>query len=157
MEYLWISLAALSALIGLLGSVLPVLPGPPLSYAALWMMWINDESSVSMPALIIMGVFMLVVTILDYIGPIWMTKIGGGSKMGTRGAMAGLLLGMFFGPLGMIVGPFAGALVGELLSHSGFSNALRAASFSFLAFILTIGLKLIYCIVVIAYLIYAFV
>lgn len=110
-----------------------------------------------MPALIVMGVTMLIVTILDYIAPIWMTKMGGGSKMGTRGAMAGLLLGIFFGPLGIIIGPFAGALVGELMSHSGFNHALKAASYSFLAFLLTTGLKLIYCIVVIAMLIFSFV
>lgn len=149
MEYVILTLAVISALIGLLGSVLPVLPGPPVSYVALWIVWLSDNTSFSITTLVVMGLFMIAVTILDYLAPIWMTKIGGGSKMGIRGAMAGLLVGLFLGPFGMIFGPFVGALVGELLSRSGFSQALKSATYSFLSFILTTGLKLIYCIVVI--------
>jgi len=68
----------------------------------------------------------LVVSILDYVVPIWGTKRFGGSKYGTRGATIGLIIGIFLGPAGIIIGPFAGAFVGELLFKDDMKYALKA-------------------------------
>ena len=144
MEILLILLAIIFAIVGLLGAVLPVLPGPPVSYAALWMVWLLDSSQVSSPALWVMGILMVIVSVIDYIAPVWLTKLGGGSKKGTFGATIGLVFGLFFMPWGIILGPFLGALLGELSTSSSFGHALKVASLSFLAFLLTTGFKLIY-------------
>ncbi len=144
MEYVLIVLAILFALIGLAGAVLPVLPGAPISYGGLLLVWLLDESKVSETSLWVMGVLMVVVTVIDYVAPIWLTKIGGGSKKGTVGATIGLVFGLFFMPWGLILGPFLGALVGELSTSSSFGHALKVASLSFVAFILTTGFKVIY-------------
>ena len=149
METLYLVLGGIFAVVGLLGAVLPVLPGPPLAYATLWMMWLADHSSVSTPTFIVMGILMVIVTALDYIAPIWMTRRGGGSKSGERGATIGLVVGLFIGPLGIIFGPFVGALVGELIAGTRSSQALKVALMSFIAFLLTTGFKLIYGIVII--------
>ena len=149
MEYVWLTLAVVSALVGLAGALLPMLPGPPVSYVALWMMYLYDKQCVSSTSLWVMGVLMLVLTIIDYLAPVWLTRIGGGSKHGMRGATAGLLVGLFCGPVGMIVGPFVGALLGELLAKTPAHQAFKVAFYSFLAFILTTGLKFFYGIAVV--------
>ena len=149
MEYVWLSLAIACAIVGLVGAIVPMLPGPPVSYAALWMMWLRDDSSVSSASLWIMGILMVIVSVIDYIAPIWMTKFGGGSKRSMHGATIGLIVGLFFAPWGLIFGPFVGALIGELMSKATFTHSLKVASLSFLAFILTTGIKFFYGIAIV--------
>ena len=72
-----------------------------------------------------------------------MTKKFGGSKAGERGAMAGVLGGFRFGPIGIIVGPFVGAVLGELIfDNSDKQRALRSGFGSFLSFFVGTGIKL---------------
>lgn len=157
METLFLILAILFALVGLAGAVLPVLPGPPLSYVALWLMWLYDRSVVSLTTLVLAGVFMIVITVLDYVAPIWFTKKGKGTKTGIRGATIGMIIGLFFLPLGLIVGPFVGALIGELLVKTPFEAAIKVAFMSFLAFLMTTALKLVYGAVIVGMLVAMFV
>lgn len=56
----------------------------------------------------------------------------------------GLVVELFFMPWGLILGPFLGALAGELSTSSSFGQALKVASLSFVAFLLTTGLKVVY-------------
>ena len=149
MEYWFIILGAIFAILGLVGAIVPALPGPPLSYITIWMMWLYNRDEVSTATLVVMGILMILITILDYVAPVWLTKFGKGTKAGIRGATAGLIIGFFFGPLGLIFGPFIGALVGELLVNTPFATALKVALISFLAFLLTTALKVIYCVAVI--------
>ena len=148
MEYWFIILGAIFAIIGLVGAIVPALPGPPLSYITLWMMWLYNRDEVSTATLVVMGILMILITILDYVAPVWLTKFGKGTKAGIRGATAGLIIGFFFGPLGLIFGPFIGALVGELIVKTPFSTALKVAFMSFVGFLLTTALKLIYSIAI---------
>ena len=156
MEYAWLVLAIICAVVGLVGAIVPMLPGPPVSYVALWMIWLRDENSVSSTNLWIMGILMVVVSIIDYVAPIWMTKLGGGSKKSMHGATIGLIVGLFCGPWGLILGPFIGALIGELMTNCGFTKALKVASLSFIAFILTTGLKFFYGIAVVVMMVMVF-
>ena len=149
MEYIFLILGALFAFIGLAGAIVPALPGPPLSYVTLWMMWLYNREEVSLQVLIVAGVIMVIITVLDYVAPIWLTKKGQGTQAGIRGATVGLIVGIFFGPLGLIFGPFIGALVGELIVKTPFSTALKVAFMSFVGFLLTTALKVIYCVAVI--------
>lgn len=145
-------------LAGLVGCVLPVIPGPPLSYIGILLLhftrWVNFSSNF----LILWLVLVIVVTILDYLVPAWGTKKLGGSKWGVWGSIFGLLIGLFFGPVGVFVGPFVGALLGELIyqskrkpnegetSLSGnqkFNISLKAALGSFMGLLFGIILKLI--------------
>ena len=144
MEYCWLIIGGICALVGLFGAFIPILPGPPISYITLWMMWLYDKDEVSIATLLIAGVIMIIITILDYIAPIWFAKKGGGSRYGNWGATFGLIIGLFLGPSGIIFGPFLGALIGELINNTPTHIALKVAFMSFLAFILTTGIKLIY-------------
>ena len=138
-------IAVLLALVGLVGSVVPVLPGPTLSWIGwLLLLFIPDESA-TLASVVVWGVVLVVVSLLDNFGSTWLTGRMGGSKWGTRGCFVGMLIGMFcFPPLGLIVGPFVGAFVGELIGNATAGRALRVAFISFVAFLLTTGLKLIY-------------
>lgn len=149
MEALLITFAVIMALVGVLGAVVPMLPGPPLSFVGLLLMWFCEGSGVSPTMLWVSGILMVVITILDYVAPIWLTNVGGGSKQGTYGATIGMFLGLFFLPWGIVVGPFLGALIGELMAHTATDKALKVALMSFLAFMLTTGVKLIYSVVLI--------
>ena len=147
MEYLFIFLAVIFAVTGLLGAVLPVLPGPPIAFLSLLMLLLCDGNDISTTALVVTGVLALVITIVDYIAPVWFAKKTGGSKYGTWGATIGLVAGLFLGPLGVIVGPFIGAYIGERMANTPSEKALGVAFMTFAAFMLTTGIKLVYGVV----------
>ena len=149
MDIIYLVLAYVCAFIGLVGSIVPVLPGPPIGYVTLILLYFCNSAEISGWTLLIMGVLMVVVTIFDYVAPAWMTKLKGGSKYSTYGAMIGLVVGLFLGPLGVIIGPFAGAFIGELIANSSNSQAFKVALTSFYAFLITTGVKLLYGAVVV--------
>ena len=145
METLLIILALVCCIVGILGSILPALPGPPLSYIGLLLLLPCEGADISSTALWVYGIFLAIVSILDYVAPVWFTNACGGSKEATRGSMIGLVAGLFvFPPWGLIFGPFVGAFVGELMASSSKGKALKVALMSFLGFVLTTGMKIIY-------------
>ncbi|MGQ7869903.1 DUF456 domain-containing protein [Sunxiuqinia sp. sy24] len=144
MDYVLIALGILFIISGVLGAVIPVLPGPPLSYIGLLLLHVTERYQFSSRFLIIWGVITIVVYLLDYFIPIWGTQRFGGSKRGVWGSIIGLLIGMiFFPPFGLIVGPFLGAVVGELSSGKQSREAFRSGFGSFLGFLVGTLLKLI--------------
>lgn len=145
METLLIILALVCGIVGLLGSVLPALPGAPVSYAGLLLLLPCEETTISNTALWICGIFLVIVSVLDYIAPVWLTNLSGGGKQATRGSVAGLIAGLFFfPPWGLILGPFVGAFIGELMESASKGKALKVAMMSFVGFVLTTGMKIIY-------------
>lgn len=148
MEYLYLFLAVVFSIVGLLGAVVPVLPGPPVAFASLLLLLLCGGNDISTTQLVVAGVLALVITIIDYVAPVWFAKKSGGSKSGTTGATVGLLLGLFLGPVGVIAGPFVGAFVGELLAKTPTEKAFGVACMTFVAFMLTTGIKFVYGVVI---------
>ncbi len=142
MEYLLLALAIILMILGIAGCLLPVLPGPPLTYLGLVVLHFTRFADIGKNIFIIMGIVAVVVTVIDYVVPIWGTKQFGGSKYGMRGATVGLIIGLFLGPLGIIIGPFIGAVVGELIFKDDIRYAMKAGFGSLLGFLTGIGLKL---------------
>lgn len=170
MDIFLIVLGAICLLLGLIGCVVPVLPGVPLSYVGLLLLHWTERVQFSWQFLVIWAVITIVIQVLDFVIPAWGTKKFGGSKWGAWGTTIGLLVGLFMGPLGIVAGPFVGAVVGELLyfnrhpqnnatssattptiPQSNFNRALRAGFGSFLGFLTGTLLKCICCGVMIAY------
>ncbi len=141
-DYIFLILGIILMLIGIIGCLVPVLPGPPLSYLGLILLHISRFGQFSSTILIVLAIMTIVVSILDYIVPIWGTRRFGGSKYGTRGATVGLIIGLFLGPVGIIIGPLIGAIVGELIFKDDMKYAVRAGFGSLLGFLTGIGLKL---------------
>ncbi len=142
-DYLLAVLAGIMMVVGILGCLLPILPGPPLSFAGLLVLHFSRFADFSTAFLLTWGCVTIVVTVLDYVVPIWGTKKFGGSKSGMWGAGIGLVLGLFFlPPIGIIIGPFAGAVIGEAITGKSTSSAFRAGFGSFLGFLAGVGIKL---------------
>ncbi|MCR5745937.1 MAG: DUF456 domain-containing protein [Bacteroidales bacterium] len=137
-------IAVILGLVGLVGCILPVIPGPPLSWLGLLLVWFTHPEGLTSGLLITWLVITVVVTILDYVAPSWITTKTGGSKAAGRGAFVGLILGLlFFPPWGMIAGSFIGALVAEVIvGGSAVADSVKPAFGSFLGFLLSTGLKL---------------
>lgn len=142
MDYILLALAIILMITGIAGCLLPVLPGPPLSYLGLVLLHLTRFADISKNLFIILGAVAVVVTVIDYIVPIWGTRQFGGSKYGMRGATVGLIIGLFLGPPGIIIGPFIGAVVGELIFKDDFKYAVKAGFGSLLGFLTGVGLKL---------------
>jgi len=125
-------------LVGILGSFLPVLPGPPVSWLGLLLLYLTKAVPDDWWMLGITLFFALLITVMDYVIPAMGTKKFGGSKAGMLGTVVGLLVAIFFpilGPFGIIIWPFVGALVGELINKADQKTALKAAFGSFLGFL----------------------
>lgn len=156
MDVFWLVLGIVLMLVGLAGCILPFLPGPPLCFVALLVQQFQSTPPYTTRFLLIWGGITLVVTLLDYIIPVYGTRRFGGTRYGMWGCVLGLLAGLWLGPLGIIVGPFVGAFVGELLGNAKSEHALRAAFGSFAGFLMGTLLKLIVCFVMGWYFIDAF-
>ena len=144
METVIIVLAILAGVIGIAGSILPGLPGTPFSWIGLLLLYIWGPQEMSVSTLVIWGVVVAVVTLVDYLVPMWLTKATGGSKYAERGALIGLVAGIILTPVGMILGSFLGAFFAELhWAKKEAGEALKAAIGSFIGFMLGTGLKTI--------------
>lgn len=130
---------------GLIGTFLPVIPGPPLSWAGMLVAYLSFPPHISSTTLWIMLALTILVQVLDYLAPVWMTKAGGGSKAATTGSTVGLILGLFLAPWGLIFGPMIGAFAGEWIHTNQVGQAIRVALLSFVSFLLTTGLKFVVC------------
>ena len=136
--------AILCGLVGIIGSVVPVLPGPALSFVGLICASLTDDSTISTTKLWTWGIITLIICILDYILPGYFSKMFGGSKAGITGATIGVFIGLFMGPMGIILGPFVGAVAGEMFNQSRpLSEAIKVGFGSLISFIVGTGLKLI--------------
>jgi uncharacterized protein len=145
MDTLWIVLGIIFMLAGLAGCVLPLLPGPPLCYIGMLLLQLRTEPPFTTRFMVTWAIITVVITVLDYVIPLYGTKKFGGSKYGVWGCTIGLLVGIFAGPWGIIIGPFIGAFVGEVMANANSSQALRAALGSFIGFLFGTLLKLIVC------------
>ena len=137
-------LAVILGIVGLVGCILPVIPGPPLSWVGMLLVWFTHPDGFTAGLLIAWLVVTVVVTILDYVAPSWITTKTGGSKAAGRGSFVGLILGLvFFPPWGMILGSFLGALLAEVVVNGqNVTDSVKPAFGSFLGFLLSTGLKL---------------
>ena len=88
METLIIILAILAGVIGIAGSILPGLPGTPVSWVGLLLLYIWGPEEMALKTLIVWGVVVAIVSVIDYIVPMYFTKLTGGSRYAERGAMA---------------------------------------------------------------------
>jgi uncharacterized protein YqgC (DUF456 family) len=147
-------LAIVCLLVGLAGSILP-LPGPPLSYLGILLLHWTSYADFSARQLWTLGILTILVTLADLLVPIWGIKQFGGSRYGIWGSTIGLVIGLAAGPWGIFIGAFVGGLVGELVAGANTQTALRAAIGSFVGFLFGALLKIVLCIVMIWYAVFA--
>ncbi len=143
MDLLWIILGSIFLIVGIVGCVLPVIPGQILSWGSLLFLQFTSEPPFTEKFMVTWALITAAVTLLDYYVPIWGTKKLGGSRKGIWGATIGLVIGIFFfPPFGLIIGPFIGAYLGELVAGKDSRTALRSGVGSFIGFVAGTVMKL---------------
>jgi uncharacterized protein YqgC (DUF456 family) len=143
MDILLIIVGLFLMLVGIFGSILPVLPGVPVSWLGLLVFHLAPSIPFNWTFIIITGVIAVTLYVLDYIIPAMGTKHFGGSKAGAWGTTIGLIVGIFAPiPFGILIGPFAGALIGELaFNRTKGKKAFKAAIGSFIGFLASTFIK----------------
>jgi uncharacterized protein YqgC (DUF456 family) len=159
MDFLYTTCAVAGALLllflGLLGCVIPVIPGPVLSYAAMLAL-LPTRFAPSVSECAVFGVACVIVLALDYVVPAMGAKKFNCSRWGVVGCMIGTVVGMFFGALGLVLGPFLGAFLGEIAAGKGFTSSMRGGLGAFLGFVFGVLLKVVYCVICAGWCIMAF-
>jgi hypothetical protein len=126
-EVLWYALAALLVVGGLAGSVLPALPGVPLVFSGLLIAaWADDFTRVGAVTLALLGLLTVLSFVIDFAATAMGARRVGATKLAVIGAALGTFAGVFLGIPGLILGPFVGAVAGEMMSHGQVQQATRA-------------------------------
>jgi len=162
-QWVWDGLALVLMLAGMAGVVIPALPGVPLVFAGMLLAaWADGFERVGMWVLAALGSL----TVLSFLVDLWATAIGAkrarASALAIWGSLIGTVVGMFFGIPGLFIGPFAGAVIGELIArkrlhHADFAPALRVGVGTWIGIALGIGLKLMLIIAMIGIFVLAWV
>lgn len=141
-------LAAILVAVGLAGVVLPALPGLPLVFLGMLLAaWAGGFAKIGIGTLVALGVLTLLSMAVDFWAAAMGAKRVGASRLALGGALLGTFAGIFFGPVGLFVGPFVGALGGELLhgrrlDQQGFGQAAKVGFGTWLGIVFGVALKL---------------
>lgn len=147
MDILIAVLAVLLTLVGIAGCILPGLPGPPINFLALILIHWQIEAF-SQTTLWVMGILALVVIVLDYAIPVWSARLFGATKTGVRWSIYGMLIGLFFTPVGMMTGLFAGAILGDMQEGKSPLDALKAGIGTYLGTLIGIVVKCVVALII---------
>lgn len=145
MDILLIALGVVCLVVAVLGCVLSVLPGPPIAYVGMLLFHFTDRLQFTPAQLIRWAVLVILVQVLDYVIPMLGSKYAGGTRRGSWGCVIGTLAGLFFPPWGIILGPFLGAVAGELLGNRNLKHALKSGLGSLAGFLFGTIIKLMLC------------
>ncbi|MEQ1440119.1 DUF456 domain-containing protein [Fontimonas sp. SYSU GA230001] len=120
---LWLLVVALVG-VGLAGVVVPALPGVPMIFIGLWLAaWIDDYTRVGAVTLVALGLIVVLAIVVDFVASALGARRVGASPQALWGAVLGSLVGVFFGLPGIVLGPFAGAVLGELSARRSLGQA----------------------------------
>lgn len=143
MEAVLIIIGLVLITVGLIGCVIPGLPGAPIAYISLILLQFAEQSPFSWLFMISWLLIVIAVTLLDFYVPAWGTKKFGGSKYGSWGSIIGLIIGLLFPPWGILIGPFLGAYLGELIGGKHNTEALKAGFGAFIGFVAGTLMKIV--------------
>jgi uncharacterized protein YqgC (DUF456 family) len=142
MEIALYVIAGVLILVGLIGVVLPVLPGLPLMFVGMLLAaWADHFHQVPVWVIVLLGMMSLAALVVDFLATSLGAKRFGAGKLAIVGAAIGTFAGLFFGIPGLIVGPFAGAVVGELLHGRELAHASKIGVATWLGLIFGTALK----------------
>ena len=130
-------------LVGVVGAFLPAIPGTVLIVAGAFLYALGTGMEpVDGWRLAVLAALAAAAYALDYLSAALGTKKLGGSRWAMLGAIAGGLIGLFFGPVGILLGPIAGAVVVELLYRKDVSLALKSGAGAVVGIFLGVVAKL---------------
>jgi len=132
-------------IIGIGGTFLPVVPGVPMIFVAIAAYgWYESFQLVTPKYLVIMAGLAVLSLFVDYLSVYWGAKYFKSSKMGLYGAVIGSLIGLFiFPPLGLLIGPWVGAISGELIQGNDWNQAWRSGTGAVIGLFTGIAFKIV--------------
>ena len=147
MEIVILIIAFFLMLIGFVGAVLPIIPGPLITYSGLlFLHFFSDSIDFSSSELMLYTLLTIIVFSSDFILQFIGVKKFGGEKYSIYGTMIGIILGLFFTPIGLIIGPFLGAFIGALMDNKKHNEAFGIAFGALIGFIFGTFIKIVYSI-----------
>ncbi len=145
--------AIILMMIGLAGTILPFLPGTPIAFLGFWIYAASTHfTSVSETAVWVFLALTIITILFDLIAPLLGAKKYKMSAHGTVGSVVGSLIGILtLGPLGAILGPIAGTLIGELATGRKVDDAVKSVKGLLVGYLGGMILKLIVVVSMIGY------
>ena len=140
---LYYLLALLMVLVGIAGVVLPALPGLPLVFFGMLLAaWAGGFERIGVATLVGLGLLTALSVAVDFLSSAVGARRAGASRLAVLGALAGSLVGIFFGIPGLLAGPFVGALAGEFVHARKLAQATRVGVATWIGLLLGTALKL---------------
>ncbi|MDC0559486.1 DUF456 domain-containing protein [Flavobacteriaceae bacterium] len=128
MDIILLIIGLLLCLIGIVGSFLPIIPGPVTSWLGILLLNLTSVVDFNLNFVLITLTVAVSVGILDYLIPVLGVKKLGGTRSGQIGTTLGLIIALIIlGPIGIIIGPFGGALLGEMSTKKSFQDSVKPA------------------------------
>ncbi|GEM_PF-16904 len=150
-QLIGLGLALAVMFIGLLGCLLPVLPSTPIVLAAAVAHRLYfGHASASTPVLLVLGAITVLSLVLDFLASMVGAKKLGATWLGVFGALLGAFVGLFFSLPGIILGPFLGALLFELIGGKNFTESTKAGTGALIGLIFGALGKVVCCFVMMA-------
>lgn len=138
----WVVCLAL-VLLGFLGIILPGLPSAPLVFLGLLgAAWIDDFERVGWLSLALIGIVGALTFAADFLATALGAKRVGASAWAIFGATLGMLVGLFFGFVGVLVAPFIGAALGEYLAKRDMLQSAKAGFGTWLGIVVGVAAKI---------------
>jgi len=158
MQVLYFIIAALLIAGGIAGAILPALPGVPLVFGGMLLAaWADHFQHVGAVTLTLLGVLCVIALLIDFVAGALGAKRVGASPRALWGAAIGTVAGLFFGLPGLLLGPFLGAVAGELTTGSKVDHATRVGIGTWLGLLFGTLAKLALCFTMVGVFLLAFV
>lgn len=140
---LWYVIASIIIAAGFVGSILPNLPGIPVMFSGMLLAaWVGHFDKIKVWVIVILGVLAAFSIVFDFLSGTYGAKRYGASKAAVWGALLGTIVGLFFGIPGLLLGPFVGAMIGQLLSGSPIDHATRVGFGTWIGLLIGTAIKL---------------
>ncbi|MGH8145230.1 MAG: DUF456 domain-containing protein [Rhodanobacteraceae bacterium] len=140
---LWYVIAGILIVAGLVGSILPNLPGIPVMFCGMLLAaWAGHFHAIPVWVVVFLGLLAAFSILFDFLAGTWGAKKYGASKAAVWGAFIGTIIGLFFAIPGIILGPFVGAVIGQLASGSRVEHAARVGVGTWIGLLIGTAIKL---------------
>ncbi|MGV8941386.1 MAG: DUF456 domain-containing protein [Lysobacter sp.] len=143
LQMVYYVVATILVLLGLAGTILPAIPGVPLVFAGMWLTaWADGFAQVGGWVIAVLGLLTLLSIVIDLFATAVGAKRVGASRWAVAGAIVGTFAGLLFGIIGLLAGPFIGALAGELIHSREVLHATRVGIGTWLGILVGTALKI---------------
>ncbi len=156
MDTLMLTVIFIFMIIGIAGTLIPLVPGLPLIAAMVLIYAVLDGFQTI--SLTVLAIFLLLTGVgmaADFLSATIGAKKYGADRLGVYGSIVGMVIGLLtMGPLGLVLGPLAGAIIGETLSGKDFQSALKTGLGSLIGFLGGALIQFLIALLMVGYFIY---